>query len=131
MWHQIQICIVQFLSLVVTFAILLVRKFLLAVSLENQDLGSGPRFPVVHYRGPLPSPILTVQALRYFSKIPEILMAALTAQSAQQQQKYNINLSFYSTWNVYEFAQKLQFPVLFGKLTIFHATPKFANFGTL
>ena len=32
---------------------------------------------------------------------------------------------------MYRFAQKLQFPVLFGKLTIFHATPKFANFDTL
>ena len=33
----------------------------------DQDLGSGPRFmvvdPRVNYQGPLPSPILTVQAL--------------------------------------------------------------------
>jgi hypothetical protein len=32
------------------------------------DLGSGPRFPVVdpvvNYQGPLPSPILTLQALQ-------------------------------------------------------------------
>jgi hypothetical protein len=34
------------------------------IDLENRDLGSEPRFLVVdsgvHYRGPLPSPILTV-----------------------------------------------------------------------
>ena len=64
-----QIGIVQFLSPVVTFAILLVKKFLPVVSLENRDLGSGPRFPVadpgVRYRGPLRSPILTVQALSF------------------------------------------------------------------
>jgi hypothetical protein len=45
--------------LLYNFAILLFRKF--------QDLGSGPRFmvvdPGVHYQGPLPSPILTVQVL--------------------------------------------------------------------
>ena len=45
----------------------LVKKFLPSVSLENRDLGSGPRFPVVdpgvHYQGILPSPILSVQAL--------------------------------------------------------------------
>ena len=63
----IQIGIVQFLSTVVTFAILLFRKFQPVVSFKNQDLGSGPLFkvvdPGVHYQGPLPSPILTVQAL--------------------------------------------------------------------
>ena len=62
-----QISIVHFLSPVVTFAILLSRKFQPVVSLENQDWGSGPLFqvvdPGVHYQGPLPSPILTVQAL--------------------------------------------------------------------
>ena len=37
------------------------------VTIQKSDLGSGPRFPVadpgVRDRGPLPSPILTVQAL--------------------------------------------------------------------
>ena len=51
----------------VTFAILLFRQFQRVVSLESRDLGNGPLFmvvdPGVHYQGPLPSPILTVQAL--------------------------------------------------------------------
>ena len=33
------------------------------------NLGSGPQFMVVHYQGPLPSPILTVQALIQLEKI--------------------------------------------------------------
>ena len=52
---------------VVTVAILSIKKFQPVVSLEIQDLGSGPLFqvvdPGVHYQGPLPSPILTVQEL--------------------------------------------------------------------
>ena len=33
----------------------------------DRDLGSGPRFMVVvHYQGPLPSPILTVMGLKTY-----------------------------------------------------------------
>ena len=59
-------------ALVVTFAILLVKKFLPVVFLENWDLGS-----------PLPSPILTVQALvylmpYYFTTLPFPIVALIS-----------------------------------------------------
>ena len=36
----------------------------------------------------------------YFTKNAENFCTTLTAQSAQQQQKYKIYLSFYTTWDV-------------------------------
>ena len=36
----------------------------------------------------------------YFSKIGEIFNTALTAQFAQQQQKYKMHLSFYGTLEI-------------------------------
>ena len=37
----------------------------------------------------------------YFSKIADIFNTALTAKSAEQQQKYKVHLCFYSTYLAY------------------------------
>ena len=77
-----------------------------------------------------PKSAWTCPALRYFFSFSAFGWLSWQPNCPKTRKKSNNNLSFI-VLELYRFAQKLQFPVLFGKLTIFHATPKITNFDTL